>query len=121
VPLAKSWLYAPQLRLKKGNFVSRGYDPTQRAWVLVCKAPGKPSRLSFELAASAESPVVNPAFVIEGWGDADASLTVNGKVRGRGSGFRLGHRRTVASSNLIVWFRHTSTGPVTVELTPAVD
>jgi hypothetical protein len=123
VPLAKSWSKPPKLKLKKGlfgsDFESEGYDPTQRAYQIVCKKRGKPSALEFELAASKDSPVVNPAFVIKGWGKEGAMLTLRGKTTKAGKGFRIGHRHTVDGSDLIVWVKTESTKPVKVKLTPA--
>ena len=122
-PLAKSWLYPAELKLKKSflgpsRFVSEGYDQTQRAWVLRCKKAGEPAKLEFELAASEDSPVINPAVVIKDWGRQSASLSVNGRKIPLGSKFRLGHRRTETSSNLIVWFECESTESVKVSLIP---
>ena len=123
VPLAKSWSKPPELKLKKGlfgsDFESEGYDPTQRAYQIVCKKRGKPSALEFELAASKDSPVVNPAFVIKGWGKEGAMLTLRGKTTKAGKGFRIGHRHTVDGSDLIVWVKTESTKPVKIKLTPA--
>jgi hypothetical protein len=120
-PLAKSWLYPPELKLKKGlfgqAFTGEGYDQTQRAYVLGCKSVGKPAKLEFTLAASESSPVVNPALVVKGWGSAGAALKVDDKNIARGRDFCLGHRMTLASSDLIVWFRTESTTPVAL---PAV-
>jgi len=124
-PLAKSWLYPAKLKLKESpflgwpSFTSKGYDPTQRAYVLHCNSVGKPSKLELTLAASEDSPVVNPAFVIKYWGRSGASLKVNGKKMARGRSFRFGHRRTPESSDLIVWFRTESTKPVKISLSPA--
>ncbi|MHC4474013.1 MAG: hypothetical protein ACYTEL_00100 [Planctomycetota bacterium] len=123
-PLAKSWLYPARLKLKDSGklpFTSEGYDQTQRAYVLACNRVGRPSKLELTLAASEDSPAVNPAFVVKGWGDADASLKVNGKKVARGKDFRLGHRMTPESSDLIVWFRVESTEPVDVLLSPTAD
>jgi hypothetical protein len=120
-PLAKSWLYAPNMQLKSSMYRSEGYDPTQRAYVLACQNRDKPSKLEFTLAASEASPIVNPAFVIEDWGSACVSLEVNGEKMDRGRDFRFGHRRTPESSNLIVWFRNESIKPVTVLLSPVTD
>jgi hypothetical protein len=121
VPLAKSWLYAPWMQLKSGAYRSRGYDQTQRAYLLACKERGKPSKLELKLASSERSPVVNPAFVIEDWGGAGVSLKVNGEKMNRGKDFRFGHRRTLESNDLIVWFRTESTKPMDILLTPVPD
>ncbi|MHC4644547.1 MAG: LamG-like jellyroll fold domain-containing protein [Planctomycetota bacterium] len=120
-PLAKSWLYAPQLELNRGACRNEGYDPTQRAYILTCENRDKPSTLEFTLAASKDSPVINPAFVIRDWGRSGASLKVNGHQMEPGRDFRLGRRRTVESSDLIVWFRTESTKPVVVSLSPVGD
>jgi len=121
--LAKSWLYAPELKLKKGflggtGFVSEGYDKTQRAYILKCKKTSKPSTLKLVLQASKDSPVINPAFVIKNWGTKNAALKINGKKVPRGKDFRIGHRRSPVSSNLIVWIRYESTKPVAISLSP---
>lgn len=121
-PLAKSWSRPAELKLKKGlfgtGFVSKGYDPTERAYHLVCKKSGKPSRLNFELAASKDSPVVNPVFVVKNWGEKGAALKINGKKIKQGKNFRVGHRHTVEGSDLIVWIKTESTKPVDIKLTP---
>jgi len=120
-PLAKSWLYAPKLKLNSGACASEGYDQAQRAYVLSCKGRNKPSILEFTLAANENSPVVNPAFVVKGWGNAGASLRVNGKKVTRGRDFRFGHRRSPEGSDLIVWFKTKSMQPITVSLSPVAD
>jgi hypothetical protein len=124
VPLAKSWSRPPELKVKKGlfgsDFESEGYDPTERAYQIVCKKRGKPSALELELGGSKKSPVVNPAFVIKGWGDKGAILTLKDRTKKAGKSFRVGHRHTVEGSDLIVWIKTESTKPVDIKLTPAV-
>ena len=44
------------------------------------------------LAASNDSPVVNLALVINGWGGDDATLTLNGKKVPQGKDLHVGHR-----------------------------
>lgn len=121
VPLANSWLHAPKLNLSGKAYSSEGYDPTQLAYVLVSKNPGKGSEVTFELAASKESPVINPALVIKGWGESNAELKLNGRKIKRGKDFRLGHRNTVEGSDLIVWIKTESTKPIKVALSPVTD
>jgi hypothetical protein len=121
VPLAKSWLQPAELKRAGGAYKSEGYDPTQLAYVLVRKKPGKSSEIKFELAASKESPVINPAFVIKGWGGDGASIRINGGEATRGKDFQTGHRRTADGTDLIVWIRVESTKPITVGLSPVRD
>ncbi len=85
----------------------------------MCKKRGKPSALEFALAASKNSPVVNPAFIVKGWGKKGAMLTLRGKKAKPGKGFRSGHRHTVDGSDLVVWVKIESTKPLKIKLTPA--
>ena len=121
LPLAKSWSYPAKLEIKGNGFVSEGYDPTDMAYHISCEKPVKSGKLEMKLAASEDSPVVNPAFVIKGWGDADAASKINGKEIKRGKNFRAGLRDTLESTDLIVWFRTESTKPVKISLSPVAD
>jgi hypothetical protein len=106
VSLAKSWIYPAELKVRGSSFVSEGYNYRERAYVVNCKKGG--SNFECKLAASAESPVVNPAFVIKNWGKADAVLKIDGKRIKRGKNFRFGHRHRLEGSDLIVWARYES-------------
>ncbi len=91
LPLAKSWIAPPAMKLAGGPFQSEGYDPAQRAYVVTAGSAGK-FHASFE--ASADSPLVNPAIVIKNWGDQIPRLKVNGKAVSWGPDFRVGQVRT---------------------------
>ncbi len=78
-PLSRSWLQPAELKVKGRAFNSKGYSRNQRAYILSRDPAHLPQRLELELAASEDSPIVNPAFVIEGWGENDVSLKLNGK------------------------------------------
>jgi hypothetical protein len=118
LPLAKSWLAPPELKLKTGVLQSQDYDPIQRAYVLTCKETGKPAFIEFELLASDESPAVNPAFVIKNWGQSQPRLTINGKSVKRDKNFRFGHSHSLESSDLIVWLKIESTDKLKISFTP---
>ena len=118
IPLARSWNYPPDLKLSSQTFKSHGYDQSQRAYVVECINKGQPTRFDFELAASRESPVVNPAFVFKNWGDAGAKLKINRKTVKRGKNFRFGHRERMEGSDLIVWLKTESITPVRISLSP---
>jgi len=119
VPLARSWNYPAELKVVGGSFSSEGYDRYQRAYVLSCKDNGGGRALEFELAASESSPVVNPAFVVKDWGKRDAKLVINGKEVERSKKFRVGHRRRLEGTDLVVWVEIESTKPIKVILKPA--
>jgi len=116
LPLAKSWNYPAKLNLLSDGFTSQGYDKYQRAYVLQCEKQGEPSKLKFKLAASEQSTVVNPAFVIRNWGTSGAKLMLDGKSICTGSIFRLGHRRRLEGTDLIIWIEKRSSKPVKITL-----
>jgi hypothetical protein len=118
VPLAKSWLQPPELKISGRNYKSKGYDPTQLAYVIASNNPGKGSELLFELAASKNSPIINPAFVIKGWGKAEATLKMNGKTIVSGKNFRFGGRWSPEGTDLVVWIKTESTKPIKISLSP---
>lgn len=119
--LARSWLSAPKLALHGHGYTSEGYDVTQRAYVLNYTSAGVPSALEFELGASEESPVVNPCFLVKGWGDADVTLKIDAQPIGRGKDFRFGHvRGRLGGPDLVVWIDLDSTKTVKMSLSPEV-
>lgn len=121
LPLARSWIRPPELRLSNREFGSEGYDKFQRAYVLTSGNGAGSATLEFELAGSEDSPLVNPAIVVKNWGWSDATLAINDEGIQRGEGFRFGHRHTVEGSDLIVWILYHSTEPAKISLarTPA--
>jgi hypothetical protein len=117
VPLAKSWLNAPELKLNSSGFKSNGYDPTQMAYLL--EADGEGGKLELKLNASEESPVSNPAFVVANWGPMNAEVKLDGKVLECGAEYRTGLNSTVDSVDLIVWLKTESTEPVDISISAA--
>jgi hypothetical protein len=100
IPLAKSWLRPAKLKVKSGC-TSQGYDRSQRAYLLTATD----SRICVLVKASKESPIVNLALVVKGWGQADAGLKMNGESVRCGKKFRTGYRHTAEGTDLIVWVK----------------
>jgi hypothetical protein len=121
IPLARSWNHPARLNLMAAGFESEGFNKYERAYVLSRKASGSLSTLKFELAATEKSPVVNPVFIIKNWGHAPAQLKINEKPVKRGKDLRLGHRRTLETTDLIVWIKKISTQPIMISLSPKAD
>jgi len=125
--LARSWLQAPKLRLlSRTGAVAYGYDLGARAYLLDTRSAAAPKELQLALAASVDSPVVNPTFLVNHWGSRSAELEVNGVAIPRGRDFRTGHYRTLDiedgrewSDVLIVWAKISSTKPVRLTIRPA--
>jgi hypothetical protein len=119
VPLAKSWLSSPSVELAGPGFQSQGYDPTQRAFVIVRESGSSSSQVRFLLRASSESPLLHPAFVVQNWGDAEPKLSIDGKPVPRGANFRYGFVPHLEGSDLVVWLAMESTKPTRVEFAAA--
>jgi hypothetical protein len=109
--VGRSWLQAPKLILSGGEFATQGYHSTQRAYVLA-RHGAAAEQVDFVLEASESSPVLNPAIVIEGWGESDPVLAIDGKTVAGGADFRFGHVDRIEGTDLVLWVRHQSTRPV---------
>ncbi len=84
--LAKSWNHPPPVENVRGC-ESKGYDHSQRAYVLAATA--KP--ISLTLSGSKDSPIHNPCFVIENWdSEAKARVTIDGMEVQPGKALRQG-------------------------------
>jgi hypothetical protein len=108
VKLARSWNNPAILQMISGNIVPEGYDYTQRAFLL--SGNGKAGNMRFSLAATQDSPVVNPVFVIRNFTGTDIRLTIDGKHIPRGKDFRYSTEYDAEGTpTLIVWIRYHST------------
>ena len=118
VPLAKSWIAPPHLDVTTGAVQNDGYDATQRAYVLTERKAGHADALRFTLQASQSSPLFHAALLIQGWGDGDFRLTINGHSPGPGSGIRTAHLYRLERSDLLLWIEQEATQPMQIEVTP---
>ncbi len=115
VPLAKSWLHAPELTISAQGFKGGSYDPAERAYI-VEKTTANDVPLELVIKASEESPLINPAFIIKNWGQQQATLSINGENRVQDENFRQGIRKGPEGDDLIVWIRLSSNAPITISL-----
>jgi len=105
--LSKSWNRAPELILESNNGESRGYDKTQRAYVV--EAENEIDALQIKVSASKTSPLLNPAFVIENWPSEKAAIEINGKAIPEGKDFRKAVEYNIdGSARLIIWLKMKS-------------
>ncbi len=118
VPLAKSWNSAPAVTLAGSGFESQGYDKNQRAYVFNAQSP-EAGPLEFTLDANGDSPVHNPAFVVNNWGSRPVGLMLDGQDIPRGKDFRFGYHKTVDGTDLVVWVKTRKTQKTTFKLTAA--
>ncbi len=112
VPLARLWKNPPEVTKAKG-LESFGFDKAQKAFVFRSKA----KNMSFTVNASAESPMVNPCFVVRNWGsDRQAKVKING-TKLESKDFRQGIiRDTDGTQTIVVWMEKTIEAPAAVQL-----
>ena len=113
IPVAKSWLSAPQLTNAKG--CSGEFDKSQRAYVINLKTPP----VSFRIDCSADHPMINACFVIKNWGKSTvAIILIDGKKIGDDSSIKQGViRDTDGSYTKIIWVEKESVKPLDFKIT----
>lgn len=115
--LARSWATPPAMTVEGSGYESAGYDPSQRAFVLhEDSMDAGPVGLRFD--ASADSPLVDPAIVVEGWGEAAPRLTLDGRPVAWGKDARYGLVHTLERSTLVVWLRLQAESETTILVAP---
>ncbi|MFQ6097209.1 MAG: hypothetical protein ACE5O2_05725 [Armatimonadota bacterium] len=87
IEVSACWLRPGEVEVTDGPLASEGYDSSQRAYAL----KGRATRATILLRPANDAPVINPAFVIEGWdrgmevrcsSDAASSVTVGRERNG---------------------------------------
>jgi len=113
IPIAKSWLNAPQLINAKG--CTGSFDKSQRAYIINIKT----TPLAFGLNCNSDQPMFNACFVIKNWGkNGDAKILIDGKKIGNESSTRQGLiRDTDGAYTKIIWVEIESSKPVEFKIT----
>ena len=118
LPLAKSWLSPAKIQVTGQGYLSNGYDPTQRAYLLTRSELGKPHVLKMTFDANQASPIYDPAIVIKNWGEYGARLAINGKPVSWGKFYRMGLVYRLRGTDLVVWMQRQTTDEFQIKLTP---
>ena len=117
VTLAKSWATAPQLKLiDSPRYMNKGYDLSERAYRISFTGPEKLHKAKFRLEASADSPLYNPAIILENWGDKKASVTVDGVLLKEGKDYRQGLIERLDNTHLVIWLNRKTNKPVVIDV-----
>lgn len=119
IPLAKSWLSPPVMSVNGQSFQGKGYDPAQRAFLVVRDAGAKGQKLHLAWQASQASPLFDPAIIVQNWGQSVPKLRLNGKSVTWSEKYRYGKVDTLQGTNLIVWIELQSTRPTNIDLLSA--
>lgn len=118
LPLAKSWLSPAKIEVAGQGYLSNGYDPTQRAYLLTRSGLGKTAVLKLTFDANQASPIYDPAIVIKNWGEYGAQLAINGKPVSWGKVYRMGLVHRLRGTDLVMWMQRQSTDELRIQLTP---
>ena len=114
LPLARSWLQAPEMRITSDAYAGGTYDQSERAYIIEKRNPANSTPCSFTMEASKESPLLNPAIIIKNWGKQLSQLSVNGRTIKHGKDFRQGIRKGPFGEDLIIWIRLDRQKPVKI-------
>jgi hypothetical protein len=118
--LAKSWTSPPAIKSVSGDATGVEYDPAQRAFLVHRPAAAPSGALTLKISASAESPLVNPAFVIENW-NGPVKITVSSKGAQVNSLAHIGYVPHLEGDCLIVFLEFSSSEETEVRIEPSAN
>ena len=107
LPLAKAWENPPAIKINSDAFTGGEFVRGERAYHITRNSNA--NELKFSMAASDDSPVVNPCFVIKNWDTKKLALKVDGQTINRGPDFRWSVEKDAEGiCSLIVWLKKTT-------------
>lgn len=112
--LASSWDSPPKCTIVSDGFAAGNFDFAQRAYVVRRASGNYGTSLKLRVDASHESPVVNLALVVAGWGPHDAIVSIDGQP----AHVRCDHRVGLDSTDLVVWIEHEANQPFSIVVNP---
>jgi hypothetical protein len=118
LPVAKSWLYPPQVEVSGQGYTNKGYNPTQRAFVVAHASNAEPAALGVVFEANEESPLYDPAVVVTDWGPEPVQLKVDGKKVPWSKDYRRGYIYRLQGTDLVVWIKKEGEARLKVSLIP---
>jgi len=116
LPLAKSWIRNPELKVIGGKAESCGYDISQRAYILHFVSESSPDKMELEFQANTESPFVNACLVVKGWGEGKPKVLMEGRQLIPEKDFRIGKRKVMGGDDLVLWLNMTATSSIRLSL-----
>ena len=122
--MSKSWQQAPAMTvLNSSPATLYGYDMGSRAYLVDYQSVTHPNETELNIAASTNSPLVNPAILINNWGLDSVIIEVNGSVIPRGPDFRYGFYESHDVEDgrewndvLVIWLHLESTQAVNLKI-----
>jgi hypothetical protein len=116
IELGRSWAFAPEISIKGTDFLSNGFDRSERCYQLE-NSSSKSKKLEFTILGSNEKPICNPAFVVKNWSAQGASVLVNGKPL---KDARIGVNHKLDGDNLVVFLFLEKDKPVDITILPKI-
>jgi len=111
-PLAESWRTPATAVVSNGGSIR--YEASQRAYQIAGVGPGT---FSVTLHGSKPNPILNPAFVVEGWHGA-ATISVKAGAENLPSEVKMGSIEGLEGTTLIAFLPMTSDRDVTITIRP---
>jgi len=103
VPMAKSWLNAPEMAINTVGYTGGRYDRSEKAYIIEKIDLENAKNLEVSIMATTESPLINPAIIIKNWGMDLPGVKINNSPLSKGKKLRMGIRSTAQSNDLIIW------------------
>lgn len=104
IPIARSWLNPPKLKIISPSYQNEGYDQSERAFIIKNNSEIPSQKvLKLEIKSAPDSPVINPCFIIKNWTVSNIQITINGELIEREKDYRVGIRHSLKSSDTIIW------------------
>jgi hypothetical protein len=97
VPLAKSWLNAPELKLDEGKVI---YETAERAYLVTSLEDGI---LKGTLAANSDQPAIRPAIIVNQKKLVNPKVQINGEDLIPGKDFQHGTVKELEQWKTIIW------------------
>ena len=100
ITFGRSWSYPAELSLKGTDFISKGYNTSQRCYVLENNSD-KAAKIEMSLKGSKDSPIINPALFVKKWNSEGATILLNGKETKE---CRIGINHELDGDDLVLFF-----------------
>jgi len=104
VPIAKSWLKPPELKLASeiSTVKYMGNNPSERAYELHVTDPSCRS-IEFEILADQNSPIINPVLILDNIQSNNPSLSIDGLALKKGKDYTIGSESSIENPRLVIW------------------
>ncbi len=126
ISLERSWVTFPRLMMEDlpVPYIVLTYSQEQKAYIIPLDHEGA-RKIDFALGFEKEEDedpiavaIVNPVFVLKGWGNKKVEVKTNGKILKPGNDLRIGYENHPGGKDLILWVNRQSTKTVNFSIKP---